>query len=70
MSKGKMDVNVQGEMKKVVRQLRKDGWTLEGKRKHVLATPPNGGSPVILPSTPAGPRWYQNTMAQIRRATR
>lgn len=54
----------------LVRRLRKADWTVDQNRKtnYYYAYPPGqAGKPVRIPSTPSSPRWYKNTLAELRR---
>lgn len=56
----------------LIRQALEDqGWRIEPGRKgrHAVAYPPDKDvAPVVLPSTPSGPRWRENLIAQLRRS--
>ena len=57
------------EVRKIARQLETQGWTIDYRRDHALACPPDTAKPcVALPGTPGGGRWRQNLIAQLRRS--
>lgn len=56
------------DWKKLRRQLRKRGWTVERQRSgHYHAHPPDGGDYVVLPSTASDWRALKNIKALLRR---
>lgn len=57
------------ELKKIKKELERQGWRIERRAKHGMAFPPDKSKPpVVLPSTPGGGRWLQNLIAQLRRS--
>lgn len=56
------------ETNKLIRKIRKAGWTVcKTKKAHWKVTSPSGES-VVLPSTPSEYRSMRNTRALLRRA--
>ncbi|QEG30212.1 hypothetical protein GobsT_50150 [Gemmata obscuriglobus] len=63
-------MNATSDTQRLIRELRRDGWTVTPTGSgHYKAMHPNGGF-VILAASPRGPRWQQNTRACIRRVER
>ena len=57
------------KMTQVVKGMKKRGWTLEPGKKHIKATPPNGGPFLFLPQTPRIDL-DKNVLAMVHRAER
>lgn len=56
-----------GDLRKLIRSLRKQGWRVEKRRKHWVAFPPNRDlSPEILATTPSSQRTWRNQLAKLR----
>lgn len=53
-----------GRLKK---ELRRQGWTIEKRRKYDYAYSPEGSVGVRLPRTPSSSRWLHNKVAELRR---
>ncbi len=58
------------EIQQIRRALIKQGWRIEARKGgHDMAFPPDKTKrPVPLPSTPGGPRWRDNLIAQLRQS--
>lgn len=58
------------DIKRIRKALEAQGWRIEHRKGgHYMAYPPDKSlPPVLLPSTPSGPRWRQNLLAQLRRS--
>jgi hypothetical protein len=57
------------DIKQIRKALRAQGWRLDDEGRHTKAYPPDKSMPpVVLPKTPGGGRWRENTIAQLRRS--
>jgi len=55
------------EIKDLVRELQRQGWTVEQRKSnHFKATPPNGKGCVFFPATPSDWRSIKNTKAKLK----
>lgn len=58
------------EVRKLVRQLRREGWAAEFRgSSHILLTHPSGQT-LTLASSPSDRRWLANVRADVRRIER
>lgn len=55
------------DLRPIVKQLRRNGYTVEQGGKHLIVFDQNGKRRYALPSTPGGGRWKQNLMADLKR---
>lgn len=58
------------DIKRIRKELEAQGWQIKDRKGgHAMAYPPDKSKqPVLLPSTPSGPRWRENLLAQLRRS--
>ena len=59
------------EVRELVRDLERHGWTVRQGGKHLKLVPPGGGRPAAVSRTPSDrSRALQNQLADLRRALR
>jgi hypothetical protein len=57
------------DLQEILGELEARGWRIERATKHYKAFPPNKAARfVTIQTTPSGPRWRHNLVAQIRRS--
>jgi predicted RNA binding protein YcfA (HicA-like mRNA interferase family) len=62
-------MSLKGDLKKLIKRYKADGWTVEETGgRHLKWTPPGGGQAVYSASTPGDARSIKNTIAQLKRA--
>lgn len=65
-------MSLTSEMRKLVRQLEDEGWTVERTRSsgHYRLSRPDVAKPIWTSSTPSKSSSFRNFQAEVRRATR
>lgn len=55
------------EVRQLLKELRKQGFTIEESGRHFKAFPPGGGPMTVIPRTPSDPRSLKNAIALLRK---
>jgi hypothetical protein len=61
-------VSHRGDLRKVIRQAREQGWRVEKRKEFWIFYPPDGESPpATIAGTPSSSRSWQNFLAGLKR---